>query len=40
MVVERHGGRVEFDTIAGRGTTFRDHAPGGASLSEVKALSR
>ncbi len=23
MVVERHGGRVEFDTAAGRGTTFR-----------------
>ncbi len=27
MVVERHGGRVEFDTTAGRGTTFRITLP-------------
>jgi signal transduction histidine kinase len=27
MVVERHGGRVEFDTTTGRGTTFRITLP-------------
>ena len=40
MVVERHGGRVEFDTDAGPRHDLPDHAPGGTRLSEAGTLSR